>query len=854
MPLTDAARHLCHRPLLLLAPVVGLSSAIGLESAHSVRYNLPIVGFSLTVLAALLLLGTALGLTSQSEVTHQRDLTRQREKLPWLPLLIALLAMAGCIIVPAVMRKAPPAGDISGFVRGIMVPQGPQQPVTGTLRGWVAASPRNGEFGAEFPLQVAAFESEGHHYAPSGMAWCRVPLGTGVQVGDLVRLKVTLTDLPRIGNRGERDSANQYISAGCWCLAKVHEAGDIQIESRAQRYPVARGIAALGALLPRRYEQSFRDAGRPYPQATAQLLAAMVFGEGGLQEALPQTLSQAFRAAGLSHLTVVSGSQIVMTVALLLGLAKILGIRNSWLPLVFLPALVCYALLAGNDASIWRAVISGLCLTWALVQGRDVDGLSLWSLAFIVLLLIDPLQLHDIGFQLSFAATWGLIVLAPRLKGLVSRLAKPNAIIDAAVLSLAAQIATTPLLLYHFGSISFSGLTANLLAVPLTGVLLGTGFLGLIVPPINGFNYLLTTSIQNTAFSAAQVPGSSALLLPVSFQTAALIYLVIFLMLPSRQFYQDAKTMLTADFSRWLRRLRAGGQDRPKRLGWMLSLAVVTFAVLALALSSRRDGTLRVTVLDVGQGESIVIRGPGGNTVLVDGGTSSTERRGDVGRSVIVPYLQSIGARGLNAMILTHADSDHCNGLRTVVREVPVAKAIDGAAAVPGQSYASAPEYTELRDAWRRHGVPVEALKAFSYDLGGGAKLTVLPPPAPAFAGDNNNSAVLKIEYGETSFLLTGDIEREAEDRLLSLNLDLKSTVLKVGHHGSNTSTTSAFLQKVKPRLAVISCGRYNDFGHPAPEILERLAQNNVATFRTDRDGSVEFISYGRESWVQTMR
>jgi competence protein ComEC len=267
-----------------------------------------------------------------------------------------------------------------------------------------------------------------------------------------------------------------------------------------------------------------------------------------------------------------------------------------------------------------------------------------------------------------------------------------------------------------------------------------------------------------------------------------------------------------------------------------------------------RTQPLRLTMLDVGQGESLVLRTPAGRTILVDGGGTAKFEREDVGRTVIVPFLESNGIRKLDALVLTHADADHCNGLQAVVREVPISLFVDG-----GHSDdVSAVEYIQLRRAIALKNIPVvEAHAGEKLDTHDGAMIDVLAPLSPPIESehsDNDNGAVLKVKYGKTSLLLTADIEEPAEERLEQRGLDLKCTVLKVGHHGSNSSTHEELLSAAQPQIALISCGRYNKYGHPRPEVLRRLASHKVSTFRTDVNGAIEVACNGEACWVQTVK
>jgi competence protein ComEC len=263
-----------------------------------------------------------------------------------------------------------------------------------------------------------------------------------------------------------------------------------------------------------------------------------------------------------------------------------------------------------------------------------------------------------------------------------------------------------------------------------------------------------------------------------------------------------------------------------------------------------RNAPLRVTMLDVGQGEAIVIQAPSGRTVLIDGGSNDQP---DVGRSIIVPYLQFIGARRVDAVVFTHADSDHCNGIEQVVREMPIGMALDGAV----QPQTLSAEYQIAKLALKRASVPIFRARAGQkLNLGGGVWLTVLAPTTPPLyeSPDNNNAVVLRLDYGQTNFLFTADIQEEAEERLLRRGAAIDCTILKVAHHGSKSSTTESFLRRAHPQAAIVSCGRYNRFGHPAPQTLKSLARRAIPVFRTDLNGAIEITSDGRACNVQTYR
>lgn len=273
----------------------------------------------------------------------------------------------------------------------------------------------------------------------------------------------------------------------------------------------------------------------------------------------------------------------------------------------------------------------------------------------------------------------------------------------------------------------------------------------------------------------------------------------------------------------------------------------VTAAVAALAWLGLRglpDGRLHVYFLDVGQGDAILIRAPDGRQILVDGGPSPTALLNELGD--LLPFWD----RDLDLVVLTHPDGDHVTGLIPLLDRYRVAQALD----VPQSDTAAAAA------AWRERLTAAKTPRAYA-QRGmrlpvGDLHITVLNPAATPLRGtasdENNNAIVLRLDYGQTSLLLTGDAETEAEAALLAAGLPLRADVLKVGHHGSNGSTSAPFVAAVAPHVAVIQVGAGNTFGHPNPEVLKRLAGAQV--YRTDQQGRIEVVSDGRRVWVKTGR
>ncbi len=278
---------------------------------------------------------------------------------------------------------------------------------------------------------------------------------------------------------------------------------------------------------------------------------------------------------------------------------------------------------------------------------------------------------------------------------------------------------------------------------------------------------------------------------------------------------------------------------------WVATLAFVA-ALIWLALRGLPDGKLHVYFLDVGQGDAILIQAPDGRQILVDGGPSPTALLNELG--ALLPFWD----RSLDLVVLTHPDGDHITGLIPLLDRYQVAQVLD--------THLS--DAAPLAEAWRtglahRHVPRAIAERGMRIPLGQ-AQLTVLHPgPRPlrgTASDDNNNAIVLRLEYGQTSLLLTGDAEVEAEAELLKAGLPLRADLLKVGHHGSKGSTSAQFVAGVAPRWAVIPVGAENTFGHPHPDVLKRLAAAQAEIFRTDQNGRIEAISDGRTLQVKPLR
>ena len=259
---------------------------------------------------------------------------------------------------------------------------------------------------------------------------------------------------------------------------------------------------------------------------------------------------------------------------------------------------------------------------------------------------------------------------------------------------------------------------------------------------------------------------------------------------------------------------------------------------------------LRVTFLDVGQGDAAVIESPGGKTILVDTGGISHEGGDDAGRRTVAPFLRSRGINRIDAILLSHPHTDHIGGAATLLNQFPVGLLMDN-----GQDADKAP-VADIRTAAQSHRVPYRAARRGQViEISDGVILRVLAPTeAETHGAVNNASMVLRLEYKQTRFLFTGDAETEEESDLIADKMPLDCDALKVGHHGSDSSTTPEFLAAAHPRFAIVSVGRHNLYGHPRQDVLQRLSESGAKTYRTDESGAVTCLSDGATTRMESVR
>ena len=593
------------------------------------------------------------------------------------------------------------------------------------------------------------------------------------------------------------------------------------------------GLAGRIDLLRFRAEQAL---GRGMPDAQAALARGFVLGE---DDRIDASTAEDFRRSGLAHLLAVSGQNVVLLALLAAPLLAALGIplraRLAWL--ICLIAL--YVPLAGGGPSIQRAGVMGAAGVVATLAGRRASRIYALLLATTATLALNPRATEDVGWQLSFAAVAGIFLWAATLREVVaSHLGSSGwqrGLAEGVAVTVAATLATGPLMAHHFGSLSVTSLPANVLALPAVAPAMWLGMLvaaagqlpGFPVEPLNAVNSLLLAYISQVArwlggpsWALATIPGAGWPAVATTYAALA------------------AGGSVLGRFVAGRRGLRA--RPLPASLGGRRLTIAAVIAVAALTAGTRwpmggagdsRDRwAMRVSVLDVGQGDSILLQPADGGALLVDGGPPG---------SGLLDALHDRGVESLAAAVVTHDQRDHSGGIAELLGAMPVRRLVYASAGrrLIGEATAAGAAPTPLAEG--------------SELRSGSLRLEVLWPPrellgAPA-EDPNLRSLVLLARWRRFEMLLTGDAEAE------SVPIDPGPIdVLKVSHHGSADSGLAGLLERTAPRLAVISVGEDNPFGHPDPAALATLAAHGVSVLRTDHDGTVTIEIARGEAHVGT--
>lgn len=683
----------------------------------------------------------------------------------------------------------------------------------GVLRGFGAS------FGTEESLSESISErAEDHPYfTKEETVLCYLKEDSPLpRVGSAVRVEGKAVPFSAATNPGEFDYRAYQNARGC--ILSLRDAAVLEESGTFDR---------AGQFL---FELRSRTAyffTRVLGAEDGALACAMVLGE---KKGLDQEIKSLYQEAGISHLLAISGLHISMIGLGLLAALKKMRLPPALCALTSAAVLWAYAAMVGMSVSTRRAAFMFTLMLAAGLAGRTADTLTSLTLAAFWILTAQPALAADAGFQLSFSAVAGIAAVVPVLRergpqppgrdaGRLRRTAA--ALRDSALTSFGVTLSMLPFLLFHYFEWNPWSVLANLAVIPLMSVLLffllllaalglcPMGFwpvraaVSVAVLPVKGILFLYRTICEGIA---ALPFGRLRTGAPEKWQTAVFaagLFLLI-----------------------WL-----GTRVRPPVRAAAAALLTAVFLI-------RIPDGLHITMLDVGQGECVCLESPDRKFWLLDAGSTSN---GSAGRYQIVPFLKYRGADGLEGIFVSHWDEDHVSALEDVFQWAKDARLTIGGLYLPDTALRDE-SLENLLALAGRYEIPVKRIGAGASMRAGNLKLTCLHPVSGQTADDRNYvSAVLRLEYGSFSALFTGDLETQGEQWLVDTYGEsvLDSTLLDAGHHGAKNASCDRFLEAVSPRAILITCGRNNRYGHPAPEMLERAEKAGIPCYITARSGAL---------------
>ena len=605
---------------------------------------------------------------------------------------------------------------------------------------------------------------------------------------------------------------------------------------------------AMGAVdaMRRRAEHAL-SAGLPAPKAA--LARGMVLGQ---DEAIAESVREEFRASGLAHLLAVSGQNVMLLAALALPLLAAARASPVGRGVALVALIAVYVPLAGAGPSLQRAGVMGAAAAVALIAGRPSSRWYALLLAAVVTLTLNPLAVADPGWQLSFVAVMGILLAAPPLRSALAK-AMPRVLAEGIAITIAATVATAPLLAHHFGSVSVAGLVANVAALPVVAPIMWLGMGGAalaqvpaLVPALTepvdaltrlmaGVDGVLLGYLSWLARLFAEAPGATVAL-PLRSPLAVVgAYAAIGGgMLALRRSARRVEPSVTPAVARWER-----APARVRVAAVAATAAAGVFGLAAWTGTPEPPRQLTVSFLDVGQGDATLVQSPDGGAVLFDGGPPEAR---------VAAQLKRAGVRRLSLVVMTHQSRDHHAGLQEVVERFPVDTLLENGDGTPDGSFWRVVETARRRGARVVRGGGEQRL-----EIGSLVVRVLGPPPRPPGPPPDEPNAralVTVVSSGSFDLFLSGDAESESLG-----GYDLPDVeAMKVSHHGSADPGLPALLRRLRPQVAAIEVGEDNTYGHPAPETLRALDAAVPHVYRTDRDGTVKLTVAGDRMEVSSAR
>lgn len=540
------------------------------------------------------------------------------------------------------------------------------------------------------------------------------------------------------------------------------------------------------------------------------LLLAILLGD---KDKLSEDIQESFKTSNLSHMLAVSGAHVSY---IILGLTyvlqnSIIGKKNG--KIVCIIFLLAFMAITNFTPSVTRACIMAILTLFSSIIYRKSDVYTNISVAALITLIFNPYSLLDLGFQLSYGGTIGIIIFIKRIQEKKSNSKVINYIKQMALVSIYANIIIIPIMMYHFNTVSFTFIISNIMASPILGIIVITGFLFIIasitVKPLTRLIAIFIKPILSILIKISQIcsklPFSNILVVTPYMFNVISYYAIILYCIKSKK-NNKCKIIICL----------------------LIVLILINFIIYIFPQK------LRIFFIDVGQGDSTLIITPDKKTVLIDGGGSDSF---DVGEKVLLPYLLDRRILKIDYVLISHFDTDHCGGILTIMEKVKVKNIIISEQAEHSENYERFKKlmiHKKIR--------LIEVKKGDKIKIGRYSEFKILFPTSRLLSENplNNNSIVAQFNYNNFKMLFTGDIEKLAEQQILKTEkAEIRADILKVAHHGSKTSSIPEFIKAVKPKIALIGVGKNNTFGHPNQQTIKNLENIKCRIYRTDLQGEI---------------
>ena len=620
-----------------------------------------------------------------------------------------------------------------------------------------------------------------------------------LEYGDLIEIKGEYS-APEVARNYKGFDYSQYLKTlNIYGTIKVEES---KIINKNQLSPILININNIK-------EKMIDNANRNMPKRTANLLLGILIGE---RDNIQEDIIESFRTANLSHILAVSGAH---TSYIILGITYL--ISKSKTPkrigyIITIINLLIFIIITGASYSVVRACIMAIVVIGAKICYRKENFFTSICISLIIILIQNPFAINDIGLKLSFMGTAGIVIFNKSITNFFIKLKIKQKIAEALSVTFSAQLMIMPIIILNFNTISLTFFISNILASPLLGIIIIFGFISIfissILNPISKILFLILHIFLELLILVSKVtekiPGSSILVKTPNILFAIVYYILIlffnyFFVIkqnPTRRFHKKIIKIITI-----------------KNIKNAFKVIAVVFLIILLLTRIVRiiNPTLKIYFIDVGQGDSTLIVTPKNKKILIDGGEGKT--------NVLFQYLLDRRINKIDYIIISHFDSDHCNGLIEIIEKMRVENIV-----MSKQSKESE-EYKKILEIIKQKNIKVSSVKAEDKIIIEKNLYIKILNPAEKFEFQdlNNNAIVAKLVYKNFSMLFTGDIEKAEENLAKKYKNELKSTILKVAHHGSKTSTSEEFLKYAEPQIALIGVGKNNKFGHPNQIIIERL-------------------------------